>query len=165
MPVSSLLNPQVKELLNKAISSELYASQLYRYLAVQMQRMGLFGMQKFFEDESLDEIKHYEILRNYINDMGDMASTPKVSAVDDSVGGIGSALNIAYEAEKALLYEYVDTYEKVEDDMEDCITAQFLLQFIERQRKSVGEYGDLIARFEKNPQDVFMFDDYVGKLG
>jgi ferritin len=163
MAVQSLLKPQVKELLNKSIASELYASNLYKYLANQMQRLGLFGCQKYFLKESAEELTHYQEIVDYINDLGDIADMPQVDAISDMINGIGTALNLAYETEKVLLYQYVEIYEQVEDEMEDCITAQFLLKFIKIQRKAVGEYGDLISRLERNPTDVFMFDDYLGE--
>lgn len=161
MPVQSLLKPEVKMLLNKSIASELYASNLYKHLAAQMQRAGYFGTQKFFEKESADELNHYYLLRNFVNDMGDCADMPQIDAIMDTAFGIGSALQIAYDTERNLMMQYKDIYEEVEDDMEDCITAQFLLQFLEIQRKAVGEYGDLISRFEKNPSDVFEFDEFL----
>ena len=159
--IQSLLSPETRTLLNKAVGLELYASNLYKHFAAQLQRAGYFGAQKFFERESAEELEHYYIIRNYMNDMGDVADMPMVEAVTDMVGGIGSALNIAYETEKNLLYTYKDIYEEVEDKMKDCITAQFLLQFLEIQRKAVGLYGDLISRFEKNPSDVFEFDEHL----
>lgn len=164
MPVQPLLKQEVKELLDKSIASELYASNLYKHIAAQMQRAGYFGTQKWFEKESADELKHYEIIRNYLNDMGCIAAMPQVDAITDMTGGIGSALELAYSTELMLLNQYRDIYEEVEDEMKDCVTAGFLLTFLEIQRKAVGEYGDLISRFEKNPSDVLYFDNYMGKL-
>ena len=163
MPVLSLLKPEVKDLLNKSIESELYASNFYKHMAAQMQRIGLFGAQKFFEKESADELTHYYKIRDYINDMGSMADMPMIEQVTDMAGGIGTALNLAYEIEKDLLEQYTKFYEEVEDKMEDCVTANFLLQFLTIQVKSVGEYGDLISRFERNPSDVFEFDEYLSE--
>lgn len=159
--IQSLLSPETKALLNKAVGLELYASNLYKHFAAQLQRAGYFGAQKFFERESGEEIEHYYIIRNYMNDMGDVAGMPTIDAITDMVGGIGTALNIAYDTERNLLTEYKAIYEEVENDMEDCITANFLLQFLTIQVKAVGMYGDLIARFEKNPTDVFEFDEHL----
>lgn len=164
MPVQPLLKQEVKALLDKSIASELYASNLYKHIAAQMQRAGYFGTQKWFEKESADELKHYEIIRNYLNDMGCIAEMPQIDAITDMTGGIGSALELAYSTELMLLNQYRDIYESVEDEMGDCITANFLLSFLSLQVKSVGEYGDLISRFEKNPSDVFEFDEYMGEL-
>jgi hypothetical protein len=38
-----------------------------------------------------------------------------------------------------------------------------LIDFVNIQRKSVGEYGDLLARFAK-ASDILIFDKELGKL-
>lgn len=145
MPVNSILKPAIKVMLQEAIYNELYASMLYKQVANNMQRIGMFGAQKFFLNESTDELKHYQILVDYFNDMGDMADIPALPNLSDKVfTDIGSALYAAYETELALLNKYVAWYEKA-----DCITENFLLQFISIQTASVGEFGDLIAYWDK----------------
>lgn len=150
--LSSLLSSEVREWLQKSIASELYASNLYKALANQFQRRGLFNIQKFFLGESADELTHYQILVDYMNDRNDCADFPMIQPILDRIIDAGDALRIAYETELSLLNQYVEFYEKSEDEYMDCITAQFLLQFIEIQRKSVGEYGDLISYY--NSVDV-----------
>ena len=161
--LSSLLSTEVRDWLQKSISSELYASHLYKSLANQLQRRGLFNIQKFFLGESADELKHYQILVDYMNDRNDCADLPMIPPIADRIIDAGDALRIAYETELNLLNQYIEFYEKAEDEYMDCITAQFLLQFIEIQRKAVGEYGDLNSRYEKNKNDVFEFDEYMGE--
>ena len=135
---SSLLSTEVRDWLQKSISSELYASHLYKSLANQLQRKGLFNIQKFFLGESADELKHYQILVDYMNDRNDCADLPTIPQILDRIIDAGDALRIAYETELNLLNQYIEFYEKAEDEYMDCITAQFLLQFIEIQRKAVG---------------------------
>jgi ferritin len=46
------------------------------------------------------------------------------------------------------------------------MTAQFLLQFLEIQRKSIGEYGDLLARLQiadDNAAALLMIDNELGQ--
>jgi len=164
MAVKSLLNANMKKWLQKSIESELYASNLYKHLANQLQRLGLFGTQAFFLNESADELKHYQIVVDFINDMGDVASMPKVDACADKVTCIGDALDIAYETEYDLLEQYKEFYDIAEED--DCIVGQFLLQFIEIQRKSVGEYGDLLSKYAiaKENKEILFFDKQMGKI-
>ena len=146
--LASLLRTEVRDWLQKSISSELYASQLYKSLANQLQRKGLFNIQKFFLGESSDELTHYQILVDYMNDRNDCADLPMIPPIADRIIDAGDALRIAYETELSLLNQYVEFYEMCEDEqMEDCTTAQFILQFIEIQRKAVGEYGDLISYY------------------
>lgn len=160
----SLLKPEIKEWLDKSIHSELYASNLYKHLANQMQRAGYFGAQKYFEHESADELVHYGKLKDYMNDRQDVANIPMVEAFKNTVNTIGEALQIAYKAEFDLGNFYEDFYEEAEDDYSDCITATFIIEFLQIQRKSVGEYGDFISRYQRcgmNEAAILQFDEYL----
>lgn len=162
--VKSLLKPAIKKWFEKSMESELYASNFYKHLANQLQREGYFGAQKYYLNESAEELTHYQKLVDYVNDMGDVINVPAVPSIKDSVKTIGDALELSYEIELDLMMQYQKFYEEAEDEMEDCITSTFLLEFLNIQRKSVGEYGDLISRYEKNKADVFIFDEYMGDL-
>lgn len=48
MAITSLLKPEIKKWLDKSIASELYASNLYKHIANQLQLLGFFGTQSFF---------------------------------------------------------------------------------------------------------------------
>jgi ferritin len=154
MPVSNLLDKSTEAMLNKAVHSELYASHLYKHVSNQMQRLGFFGTQKFFAGESADELTHYQRIADYMNDRGTTAKVPALEACTETVGGIVDAIELGYETELQLMNDYQDWYRGI-----TCvITQQFLLQFLEIQRKSVGEYGDLLARLK------IVQDDAAGQL-
>lgn len=161
--LTNLIKPEIQLWLNKSGQSELYASNLYRYMANQMQRLGLFGAQKFFLKESASELEHYQKLANYTNDMGSVLEVPAIEEIKEDVTGILTALQISYETELELLNQYREFYEKAEDEMNDCITATFLIWFLQKQVESVGEFGDLIARYNRGG-DVFEFDEYLSEL-
>ena len=161
MPVSNLLDKPTEDMLNKAVHAELYASHLYRHVANQMQRIGFFGTQKFFAGESADELKHYQLIADYMNDRGTSAKVPALEACTELATDIVDAIELGYETELQLMRDYAQWYA-------DCkceITKQFLLQFIEHQRKSVGEFGDLISRLDRAGSDVcalLMIDTELG---
>lgn len=161
MPITSLLKPEVKKWFMKSASSELYAQFLYQYIANHMQRLGLFGSMEYFINERNDELKHYNILVSYVNDLGDILGVPSVPEITDTITSLSDALQIAYEVELALMKHYNDFYEYVEES-EDHLTSQVLLQFLEIQRKSVGEYGDLISRLSLGG-DIYAFDNEMGE--
>ena len=163
MLVKSLFKPQVSKWFDKSVSSELYASNLYKHIANQLQRLGYFGTQKFFLKESAEELEHYQKLVDYVNDMGSVINVPQVPLMTDKIDNIMDALELAYNTELDLMNQYHQFYEQSQDDYEDCITATFLIEFLQIQRKSVGQYGDLISRFEKNTTDVFEFDHFMKK--
>lgn len=159
-----MLTKKMLSNLNDAIHSELFASNLYKHIANQLQRLGYFGAQKFFASESSDELGHYQKIVDYINDRGLVASVPQIEAMDESIKSLRDALTVAFETEKALGEDYAEWYKAA--FAEDVVTAQFLLQFIEHQRKSIGEYGDLISRLDRagaNEAALLMIDKELGE--
>lgn len=163
MPTKSLLAKPVEVMLNQAIAAELYASHLYKHLANRMQRAGFFGAQSFFKSESGDELVHYQILADFINDRGGVANIPDVDGCSSvKADTLRDALEAAYDAELSLEQDYTKWYKAC-----PCVvTQQFLLQFLEIQRKAVGEYGDLLARLERCGTDagaMIVFDKELGE--
>ena len=162
--VKSLLTPEMKAWLQKSIASELYASNLYKHVANQLQRLGYFGSQKYFLSESADELTHYQRIVDFVNDLGDVAVVEAVPKMDKIITSIADALTLAYQTELDLMNQYEQFYNMAEE--KDPIIGQFLLQFLELQRKSVGEYGDFIARYNRcmdNAAAILEFDEYLGE--
>lgn len=145
------------KLLNDAVEKELFASNHYKYAASCTQKQGLFGVQKFFESESSDEITHYYKVRDFANDMGaevDMPLIDEVEFKDETLMGI---LSESYDLELALKEQYMNAWKKADD----VSVKVFLQDMVEIQTKAVGEYGDLIAQLEQ--YGVALFDMNIGK--
>ncbi len=164
MLAKSLLSAKMKNGLQKSIEVELYQSNLWKHLANNLQRLGYFGSQKYFLGESDEELGHYQIIVDFINDMGDVADVPKIDAIKEKIQSIGDALDIGYQTEIDVYNQYKDFYQEAED--EDIVVAQFLLQFIEIQRKAVGHYGDLLAKYKiaEETKELLEFDQHINKL-
>jgi ferritin len=160
----SLLSANMKKGLQSAIQAELYQSNLWKHLANQLQRLGFFGSQKYFLAESAEELTHYQIIVEFINDMGDVASVPAIEAVTDKVDSIGDALQIGYETELDVLNQYKKIYKQAEE--EDCAVAIFLQQFITIQVKAVGQYGDLLAKYKvaEETKEILEFDQHIADV-
>jgi ferritin len=162
--LKSLLSPSMRKGLQDAVYTELYQSNLWKSLANQLQRLGYFGSQKYFLAESAEELTHYQVHVEFMNDMGDCADLPKIDAIADKVTDIGDALEIGYNTELDVYNQYKDFYKKAED--EDVSVAQYLLQFIEIQRKAVGQYGDLLAKYKvaESTKELLEFDQHINDL-
>ena len=161
--LKSLLSHATSQVLEDAIYSELYASHLYKHVANQCQRLGFFGAAKFFRAESADELEHYQKWVDYLNDRGSVAKLPELPAITESVTDLGSALMAGYNAEVSLGKNYAAWYSAVHPS--DPTTAAYMLQFLDIQRASVGEYGDLLARYELtkgNSAAVLLLDQELG---
>jgi ferritin len=162
--VENLLSPNMKKGLQKAIYAELHQSNLWKHIANQLQRLGYFGGQKYFLKESAEELTHYQIFVDFINDMGDVAELPKIDAIEDEIQSISDALQVAYDTELEIYNQYKKFYKEAED--EDCTVGIFLQQFVTIQLKAVGAYGDLISRYNrcgKNEAAILEFDEYLGE--
>ena len=164
MLVKSMLSAEMKKGLQQSIYWELYQSNLWKSLANQLQRLGLFGSQKYFLAESAEELTHYQIIVEFMNDMGDCAELPKIEAIADKVKNIGDALEIGYEIETEVYNHYKDL---AKDAMEeDLVVFEFLQQFVKIQREAVGAYGDLLAKYKiaEETKEILFFDKSIGKL-
>ena len=140
-----IISQECKDMLDDAVHSELYASNLYKHVANELQRLGYFGATKFFLKESADELVHYQLHVEFQNDVGTVAKVPMIEAMNDPIKSLSDAIETGYETELELYNDYKKWYSQTSDDP---VVQQFLLQFLEFQRTSVGEYGDLLSRIQ-----------------
>ena len=164
MSIKSLLSPSMKKGLQSAIQVELYQSNLWKSLANQLQRIGYFGGQKYFLAESAEELTHYQMHVEFMNDMGDCADLPKIDAITDKVKDLGEALELGYQTELDVYNQYKELYAQAED--EDCTVAIYLQQFVTIQRQAVGHYGDLLAKYKiaEATKELLEFDEHIADV-
>jgi ferritin len=158
--LKKLISHPVELVLQQAIHAELYASHLYKHIANQCQRLGLFGASKWFQKESADELEHYQKLANYLNDRGCVAEIPALEACDEVVGNLQDALELAYDTEVTLGNRYNKWFDQV-----DPMTKQLLMFYLEKQSKSTGEYGDWLSRLALAGKDecaILIIDKELG---
>lgn len=161
MTQKSILSSAGKKMMNSAAEHELYASHFYKSAAAKCQSLGYFGAQKFFEAESADEIEHYYKVRDFVNDQNDLIASPMIDSVTLDYTDLGEVLEEAYDLEKKLY----DFYEESYMGTKDASVQVFLHDMVNIQRKSVGEYGDLLARYsicQDNPGAIILFDQELG---
>ena len=162
MTPKMIITTELKNMLDDAVHSELYASNLYKHIANELQRIGYFGATKFFLKESDDELEHYQRHVEFQNDVGTVAKVPMIEAMTDPIKTLSDAIETGYETELELYNDYKKWYAQAESDP---VVQQFLLQFLEIQRTSVGEYGDLLARIQLVDQDkagMLLIDQELG---
>ena len=101
-----IISDSCKKMLDEAVHSELYASNLYKHIANQLQRIGYFGATKFFLKESADELEHYQRHVEFQNDVGTVAKVPMIEAMNDSIETLSDAIETGYETELELYNNY-----------------------------------------------------------
>lgn len=159
-----ILHAMVEDMLVQAGQEELTASNFYLYLQWQCERLGYYGAAKMFAGESEDERKHFNILARYFNDRGCTIRIPQVPEQDTVVASLRDAIESAYAVELALEMKYQEWYSFALQ--RDVTTAQFLLQFVEIQRTSVGEFSDWLVRIDSVGDDkagLLIIDNEMGK--
>ena len=158
---ASLLSAEYKKKINEAIGYELDASNTYKHIANHLQMLGWFGSTSFFQKESKDELKHYQIWVDFVNDRGDVADVPAVKAIKDAIPSLYSAFQLYYTKEVTL----GDFYNEWYMECDDATIHQQLLFFVETQRKSIGEAGDFLATLDRvagNSAGELLFDQQRG---
>lgn len=166
MKLKSVLSPASIAIWQKLAGEEMYAHLLYTHISNQLQAIGYFGAQKYFEGEADSEFSHYKKIRNFLNDVGSVLSGVPSYQINDEVNDLTTALELYYNAEVALLGKYVAAYKDMDDaENMDCVSEPLMLEFIEIQRTSIGEAGDLYKRFEiaKESGEILLFDNQIGK--
>jgi ferritin len=156
------LSKEYKELIQKAIGFEFDASNSYKQISNYMQYVGYFGAAKYFQGEAADELTHAQVWVDFVNDVGGVADIPAVPAPAYRPMSLMEAFTIYLNKEVTLGKFYNDWYE----ECEDATVCQQLLFFVEKQRTSVGEAGDLISTLERCRDDagaLLLFDDKLGR--
>jgi ferritin len=158
-----LISKPLKQALDKLANLELYNSHLYKHIANVCQMMGYFGAQKHFLKESAEEVEHYQKVVDFLNDAGCLADIGSIKAAEFKGDSLMEVLMAAYNQEVITENHYVDLADKCMGD--DHVVYDFAIHVLQHQRKSVGEYGDLIARLERvkdNSSGILTIDKELG---
>lgn len=141
--------------INESGGNELTASVSYKQVSNCMKQIGYFGAAAFFSKEADDEIAHYQVWADAANDFGFILEIPSVKPKEKPMG-LKEAFDFYYRNEKELF----DFYNNFYSECDDPALHQVLLQFIEIQRKSVGEAGDFLATLEQcdDKASLLVFD-------
>lgn len=158
-----LISKPLKSALDELAQLELYNSHLYKHLANVCQKMGYFGAQKHFLKESAEEVEHYQKVVDFINDGGLLVDIGSVDAVSVTAKTLGDLLEAAYNQEVVTEDKYSELASMCMGD--DHVVYDFAIHVLQHQRKSVGEYGDLLARYETvkdNTSGILTIDKELG---
>lgn len=148
---TNLLPSADQKRLTEAGERERQASANYKYFANCAQSNGLFGFQKFFDKESADELTHYDILRDFANDMGMELSVPMTTEPELEAENGRELLAAGYKMEKDLLDFYSDWHSTTKN----AAVQVMLIKFIKIQTKSVGGYADMFVQYDKYGEALF----------
>jgi ferritin len=153
------LSGDIIELLNQRIGGEYQAHYLYRAASDWCRGKGYMKASSFFEEESMDELKHAKILRDYLVDWNCTPTIPEGNH-NPKINSLIDAINQAYDLEYGLFTSYVAISSEIFS--KDLATFDFLKQFRDIQTKSVAVFSDLLNAANlinhQNKLDVLYFE-------
>lgn len=158
-----LISKPFKTMLDSLADLEMYNNYLYRHVANWCQKAGYFGAQKHFLKEADEEIEHYQKVVDFLNDGGMLVTLGTIEAPADEFETLHDALLAAYNQELYTEKEYAKLAEKAMGT--DHVIYDFAIHILQHQRKAVGEYGDLISRYERvkdNSSGILTIDKELG---
>lgn len=156
----NLLSKEYYNKISEAAGRELYVSNLYKHLCNNLQQIGYFGSAEFFKHESEEELKHYQIWADFVNDRGTWLKVPQVPACTNEYKELKEVFQKYFEEE----YKLGEFYNEWYMDCDDATIHQQLLTFIEIQRTSIGEAGDFLATIDACGDDrgaLLLFDKKI----
>jgi ferritin len=157
LKMKNLLSKSEVSKIQEAAKKELEVSNLYKHLSNQLQGIGYFGSAKFFLNESGEELKHYQLWADFVNDRGDVLNVPEVPGQSMKLSNLREAFEVYYEFEEKLGEFYNEWYMSTKD----ASVHQRLIEFVEIQTKSIGEAGDFLATLDQCEDDkaaLLLFD-------
>jgi ferritin len=163
---TQLITQQLAARLHDLARTEFFNAYLYRTLAASMQYAGYFGAQKHFMQEADDEIKHYQAVVDFLNSRGVPMVALALPPLPDAPTTLPDALAGAYNQE--VFTE--NAYKSLGADAQragDAPVYQFVMEVMEHQSASTGDYADLITRCNiagNDPAALLMIDTEIGNL-
>lgn len=153
----SLLKKSEMTKIEEAAQKELEVSSLYKHLSNHLQNIGYFGSAKFFLNESSEELKHYQLWADFVNDRGGVLNVPSIKGQVMEITSLKEAFEVYYENEEFLGEFYNEWY----SETKDATIHQRLIEFVGIQVKSIGEAGDFLATLQQCGDDksaLLLFD-------
>lgn len=140
----AILSTSDQDLIESLASEELYANRHYMYAAACSQAQQLKGFQKFYESEATDELEHWQGWRDIANDYGFEIEMPATKGVDFKDDTPLAVATLSYKLELGLM----EKYEKAHGEAESVSLKVDIQKYIKIQRRSVGQFADLLAEIE-----------------
>jgi len=143
---------QVEAAINKQINMELFASYAYTSMWAYYERddVALFGMAKFFKEESEEEREHAQKLMKYQISRGGRVVLSAVNPHncqewDGALKGLSEALNLEKQVNQSLLDMH-----KLASEHNDAHLTDFLEEhYLDTQVESIKKLADMITRLKR----------------
>ncbi len=155
--------------LNNQINLELYASYLYKSMAMYYDRddVALPGFSSFFKHNSEEENEHAEKLMKYLNKRGGRLILKDIKRPDKDEWGNGlNGLQVAFDLEKTVNQSLLDLHSIASKHSDPHLADYLEEEFLDEQVEAIKELGDLITKLNRaGPEGLgeYLFDKDLKK--
>lgn len=159
-----MLNPKIKELLNKQINAEFYSAYLYLAIANYYKEEELNGFYNWYIIQTKEEKDHAMLMIDFLHMNGESVELEAIEKPEAKLNDHMTPLKIAFEHEKYVTSLINDIY-SVAHDAKDFPAMQFLDWFVKEQVEEEDNAASLIKKMELFGVDgrgLYMLDQELG---
>jgi ferritin len=152
-----LISQELFTKLQEKYCTEIENHNIYRYFANWCDVEGLTNLASYFENQADDELKHSQLVKKHLSDLGVKLTKIEIPVVDFNITDYKTLGALFFEREKL-------TTEKIQECLDiaysdnDGISQKFLLDFIFEQREELNS-ADTLNRKIQNVSDIYLFDN------
>ncbi|WP_295628318.1 ferritin [uncultured Corynebacterium sp.] len=141
------LNDKLEKAFNDQVTLELQASNVYRQLAIELDRLDLNGMAKWMRAQSEEEIVHAEKFIDHLAARDNHAQLGAITAPEFTVDKALDAFRIALDHEEKVSAAIRDLWNLAADER-DVDSRPLLDFFIKEQIEEEDNVRNIIGRIE-----------------
>lgn len=146
------LNDKLEQAFNDQITLEMQASNVYRQLAIELDRLDLGGMAEWMRAQSEEEILHAEKFIDHLAARDNHAKIGDVPGVDVTVESAIDAFRIALEHEEKVSSAIRDLWNLAADER-DVDSRPLLDWFVNEQIEEEDTVGGIIDQLKMVGED------------
>jgi ferritin len=151
----------VESLLQQQLTLERTNSAVYRSMADELENEGWGGSAKFMRKSSDDETSHADKVAGFLVDRNITPIYDSIRKIDLVNGTLLDYFKNAYSAEQKTTEAVMSLYKQAQDENE-FLVIEFLMFFLNEQRRSEREVWDIIQAFEAS-DEWRLIDEKLGE--
>lgn len=162
-----MLNDKVKDILNEQINKEFYSAYLYLSMSAYLSDNGLYGISKWMEIQSKEEINHGMNLFNYILQRKEKVELHALKEPELNFSGVKDVFEKAFEHEKSIT-NAINSIASLSENECDLATRNFIDKYIEEQIEEEDMFLKIISKikaFGDEKAALFLLDKELGLRG
>ncbi len=161
-----MISDKVKEILNEQINKEFYSAYLYLSMGAYMSELGLYGISRWLEVQSREEIDHGMILFEYLNKHKAKVILKSINAPEIEYSNVKEMFEKIYNHERSIT-NAIDEIAKLAENECDMATRNFIDWYLKEQVEEEDCALRILSRlqtFGYEGSALYLMDEELGKV-